>query len=199
MRVPLVAILLIGLSAGCQPATRPPRARLEATPYYPLEVGNTWVYSDPGHKRVMREWPGAEEVNGVQCALVQTLRDGGLIEENDLSVTSDGVYIVVADGQKLPAPMRMLKLPPRSGATWHVIFNKEGKHTRDVYLMGQEDVTVPAGKYRAVTLQRETREGATVLLNSTYWFARGVGIVKQLFKSGDSTTSYELERFEKGR
>ena len=55
---------------------------------------------------------------------------------------------------------------------------------------------VPAGAYHAITLHGEVREGAAQTLAFTYWFAPGVGMVKQVLKKGGRATVYELERFE---
>jgi len=197
MRLRLLAMLVLLLPAGCQPATRPERARLESSPYYPLAIGTTWVYRGPGGERIMRV-ARHESVDGVQCALVETLSDGKLIEENDVCIKPDGIYIVVADGQKLSSPLPILKLPPRAGTTWRINFNKGSKHSQGVYLMGLEDVEVPAGKFHTITLQGEIRKGRTPTVTSIYWFAKGVGIVKQFLKTGDRKTTYELESFEMG-
>jgi hypothetical protein len=195
MRPLRFAVALLALVAGCQPATRPEPTRVAASPYYPLQVGTTWVYRGPDHERVMRV-ARDEMVNGVPCALVESLRDGTVIEANDVCAKPDGVYILAANGDKLSAPLRILKLPPRNGATWRVNFHKDGKRSQGVYVMGEDDVEVPAGKYHAVTLQGEIREGTRSTLTFTYWFARGVGIVKQVLREGDRKTVYELESFE---
>jgi hypothetical protein len=188
----MVACMLV---AGCQPATRPERVSLLDSPYYPLGVSTTWIFRGPDHQRVMRV-ARHEVVDGTPCAFVETLRDDKVIEDNDVCVKSDGIYLLTADGEKLSAPLPILKLPPRKGATWRVNFNKGGKRSQGVYVMGEEDVEVPAGKYRALTLNGEIREGTVRTLAFTYWFARGVGMVKQSLRTGDRQTVYELEKFE---
>src|SRR4051794_37430854 len=99
--VPLVAVVVL---CGCRPATRPERQPPAASPYYPLRVGTTWVFRGPDHQRVMRV-TRPEVVDGVPCARVETLRDGKVIEENDVCARADSIYLLAADGQKLSAPL----------------------------------------------------------------------------------------------
>src|SRR6266536_1943093 len=106
--VPLLAAL-----AGCQPAAPPPRPVGES-PYYPLLQGTTWVFRGPDHQRTMRVTKH-EPINGVPCALVETTRDGEVIEENHVCVKADGIYCLAADGEKLSAPLPILRLPPTKG------------------------------------------------------------------------------------
>jgi hypothetical protein len=197
MLVRRVLILAFILLAGCQPATRPERSAPQDSPYYPLQVGTTWVFRGPDHQRVMRV-ARHEVVDGTPCAFVETLRDDKVIEDNDVCVKADGIYLLTADGEKLSAPLPILKLPPRRGTTWRVNFNKGGKRSQGVYVLGNEEVEVPAGKFHTVTLKGEILEGTTRTLAFTYWFAPGVGMVKQLLKTGNRQTEYDLEKFEPG-
>jgi hypothetical protein len=73
---------------------------------------------------------------------------------------------------------------------------ERGGTGQGLYLMGEEDVTVPAGKYRAVTLQGEINLLGGKQTTFTYWFAEGVGMVKQVVRQDGRTAVYELEKFE---
>jgi hypothetical protein len=195
MRPALLSSAALALLVGCQPASRLDPAAMSESPYYPLKVGTIWVFRGPDHQRVMRV-ARHEAVDGVKCALVETLRDDRVIEEAAVCAMADGVYILAADGEKLSTPLPILKLPPRPGRTWRVNFNKGGRPSQGLYLLGEEKVHVPAGAYHAITLHGEVREGAAQTLAFTYWFAPGVGMVKQVLKKGGRATVYELERFE---
>src|SRR5947209_1132463 len=108
-------VVLLALLTGCQPAGRMTGSAklgpVRDSPYYPLQVGSTWVFRGPDHQRTMRV-ARHEQVDGVPCAVVETLRDDEVIEVNHLNARADGVYCLVADGQKLSAPLPVLRLPP---------------------------------------------------------------------------------------
>src|SRR6266446_4908343 len=131
--------LALAVLAGCQPATRPEPGRILESPYYPLKVGTTWTFRGPGHQHIMRV-ARHEVIDGIPCAFVETLRDGEVIEENDVFANADGVFILVANGQKLSPPLPILKLPARRGKAWPVNFNKGGKRSQGMYVLGEADV-----------------------------------------------------------
>ena len=53
-------------------------------------------------------------------------------------------------------------------------------------------MTVPAGRYECMKF---TVDG---LGNQTYWFARGVGLVKQSYTAGPKVVTWELTRYQPG-
>ena len=62
----------------------------------------------------------------------------------------------------------------------------------------EEDVTVPAGEYKAVTVELEaTSDGQTA--KSRYWFVKDVGIVKITTESDGKNVDMQLTKFEKGK
>ena len=68
--------------------------------------------------------------------------------------------------------------------------------SKGVYQVGEESVAVPWGTFQAVTLRGESYEGDSRTATFTYWFAPGVGIVKQVLRAGSKRTVMELEEFE---
>jgi hypothetical protein len=56
--------------------------------------------------------------------------------------------------------------------------------------LGEERVKVPAGEFVAARVEWDVAPGQTV----TYWYARGVGLVRQ-----DGTPNRTLESFTPGR
>jgi hypothetical protein len=163
--------------------------------FYPLQVGATWHYRGPGHTRTIRV-AKHELVEGTPCALVETLRDREVILAEHIFTKPDVVYGLTSNGQKLPAPLPLLKLPPQPGKSWRVRFSSPGKVTEWTYVLGREPVEVPAGKYDALTLRGELLENGLRQLAFTYWLAKGVGPVKQVLRLPEQTIAYELERAE---
>ena len=62
----------------------------------------------------------------------------------------------------------------------------------------EEEVTVPAGKYKAVTSELEVMASG-VNVKTRYWFAKDVGVVKQTMEFNDKNVEMELSKFQKGK
>jgi hypothetical protein len=189
----LTALVLTAL-LGCAPAGSPPVADSE---YYPLQVGLTWTYRGGDQPRIIRV-AKHEVVAGIPCALVETLRGHEVIATEHVFARADGVYGLTSNGKKLSAPLPILKLPPTPGTTWQVNFKLGGHDREGTYLLGKaEEVTVPLGKLEAIPLQGEILEHGARQTAFTYWFARGVGMVKQVLQLPPQTLTYELEKLER--
>ncbi len=186
---PPLALLLLGCR-GTPPAEAP---RVEDSPYYPLKVGANWVYR-AGKHRMTREVVRHELIGKIACARVESKRDGKLWLTEHVHATTEGVFLLALESKPLATPLRLLKLPPRPGDHWETK-SRDGSG-RHVYLLEEGDVTVPAGSYRAMILRGEVVEDGRRHSAFTYWFAPGVGVVKQLVHKGNETAVYELERFE---
>jgi hypothetical protein len=192
----LLPCVCLAALLGCGRAAAPPVAVADAE-YYPLQLGTTWVYRGgdaPRKIRVARH----RLVAGTPCALVETLRGQEVVGTEDVYATAEGIYALTSNGRKLSRPLLILKLPPMPGTTWDEQF-KLGKHTEQAtYLVGkEEDVEVPLGRYRAITLHGEIQENGVRRMAFVYWFARDVGMVKQVVKLPEQTLTYELERLER--
>ncbi len=137
-----------------------------------------------------------EKVGDVACALVETVRDGNVVAREHIAATDDGVYRYTANGARIEPPVRFLKLPPRKGDTWKVEANVGGITVKGTFVAGAEEVKVPAGSYKTVTARSEDTQIGDMKLNVTYYFAPGVGVVKQTGRFGDREVVLELERFD---
>ena len=103
-----------------------------------------------------------------------------------IAVSAEGLFRVSSNGKALGTPIQLFKSPPKVGATW-----KSG----DVgfKIVGEEEVEVPAGKYKAFKVESPD-SGAP---NTVLWFAPGVGLVKQT--NASSETSVVLKAFTPGK
>jgi hypothetical protein len=197
--LPLLALLLLG--AGC---SREETVAVRDSPYYPLKVGCRWVYKGTGPvqkgakdpPRLVRKVIAHEKVGGYPCAVIANLRGNDTPRKEHVYATAEGVYLVAIEGRRLSSPLRILKLPPKAGEHWRSDLKDKASLRKGVYVMGEEEVTVPAGTYKAVTLRGEISEPGDRTTDVKYWFAEGVGMVKQLVRTAAHTAVYELERFE---
>jgi hypothetical protein len=197
-------------------AAEPAGDQLLQTPYYPLQVGTTWHYRAGDNKftiRVARH----ENVGGTLCALLETRRDDKVVGSEHLAVTADGVYrhlltspqprpdpndpsktIAVLTPQTLKPPILVLKLPPKKGAAWKVDSKSDGKSYRGAFQMDEQQVTVHAGTYKTFRVVSQDFEVNGLKANVTTFFAKDVGMVKQIVEIGEVKTEIDLEKFEAG-
>jgi len=176
--------------------------KAKTSPYFPLKIGSKWHFKTSAAKftqQVIKH----EQVGETLCALMEMTKDGTVVVTEHLAVKDDGIYRYSIAGQKPDVPFRVLKLPPRKGDTWDVAVKVANDELKGTFVTGEEEVTVPAGKYQAVTATSKGFElttgdggkGAGIVFK--FWFAPNVGLVKQTIKIGDRPeVVIELEKYE---
>ena len=64
----------------------------------------------------------------------------------------------------------------------------------------EEEIEVPAGKFKTVKVVSDAEVvGAGIIVSTTYWFAQGVGVVKQHVNINSMQFTLLLEKFEEGK
>jgi hypothetical protein len=171
------------------------KALLEKCEYYPLRVGNVWKYK-LGDSHFDMKVDRYEKVGEVLCARVNTLVDGRVIEFEHLAVTPDGIYRHSIGGKRPDKPVCILKLPPKKGEKWEVKAQIGEEKLGGDFAVGEAEVGVPAGKYSAVTSESRNLDVNGLKVSVTYYFAKDVGIVRQVIEVGPQKTDMQLEKFE---
>jgi hypothetical protein len=113
------------------------------------------------------------------------------------------VYRCAFNGESNAPFFEFLKLPPVSGDTWNINTTTQG----GARLVGAfkikdvgADVTVPAGRYKAVVSGTDGMLiNSKVPVSMTYWFASGIGMVKQAVVVSDKKTEIGLATYEPGK
>jgi hypothetical protein len=200
----LLVILLASQSGLAQEAAPKAQPRDKTPDYYPLKVGTKWHYQiDVGGGQkvtVVYQITKTETVNGKPMAILEQLINGEVKATEYVSAETGGVYKYRNNGYDFAPPVCLLKYPIREGSSWQTE-TKLG--TKEFTVIGREgrveEVQVPAGKYRAVSVKIETTVKGNKI-STTYWFAPDVGIVKQSaeYQPGKSQ-SMELAKFEEGK
>ena len=95
--------------------------------------------------------------------------------------------------------MRILKLPLKAGESWEI----EGKALGDTFtgefkVGKEEDIEVPAGKYKAFPVTSENLNASGLQASTTSYYADKVGLIKQEIQINTQKTVIELEKFEEG-
>lgn len=183
-------------------STRPSIADDKVKPpdYLPLKEGMKWHYQVEGNGvkvPLITQVAKIESINGQPLARVETVAKGMVVASEHLSNTPQGIFRHRFNGVDVSPPVCVLKYPVKNGASWESE-NKLGEQKAKMACrVGSDEVEVPAGKYKAVTVQVDA-EVEGMKLTTTYWFAAGVGIVKQTVEFGGRKTTMALEKFERG-
>jgi hypothetical protein len=174
--------------------------------YYPLQIGNTWYYR-LGDNKYSLKVAKFEKIGELNCARIEMSVEEKVTAFEHIAVTPEGVVRAAYDERKAEPPLLFLKLPPKKDATWKVdsVIGKTdkspGERVTGTFKEGEASkVTVPFGVYdNVITCSSQDLDANGVKLNFTYYFAKGVGMIKQEIDVGGQKVIIELEKFEHGR
>ncbi|HEV3409823.1 MAG TPA: hypothetical protein VG095_05990 [Chthoniobacterales bacterium] len=151
----------------------------------PTTPGTSWEYevrngAQSSHRMI--RLVGREEIAGNELVRCETLEDGALLKTELIRIDERGVALHQrANGKTITfePPQVIVPAPPALGATWDVHDpNPGGEQFRRFRFAAEEDITVPAGKFRAWRIECEQPWPVSSRLQR--WFAPGVGFVKEV-------------------
>jgi hypothetical protein len=183
--MPCRVTLTLALSTLLPVAGPAPKPKGDDKPvlYLPTTVGDKRVLEMTGNgtSALSTEWVTAVETKGGMTIVSFTREEGGPTAFQ-CGASADGMFRVSAGKLVYDPPFRLLKLPPKEGETWEaeVPVSVGGPSYKFKFTTGkEEEVEVPAGKYKALRVEDEMLINGAVH-RSTYWHAPGVGIVKMV-------------------
>jgi hypothetical protein len=194
----LAALAALAALAGAVAAAD---EKMPDTPYYPLVVGNTWHYR-AGDNRFQLKVAEIKSVDGKPRAKIDLVVNDKAVSFEQVGVTKDGVVRYTFEGKEAKPPIEFLKVPPKADASWKIdseVIDKAGKlPVKGTFKIGkEEDVKVPAGTYKAVPVSGQDIDANGVRVQKlTYYFAAGVGMVKQVIEMEGNKIQIELEKYE---
>src|SRR5437763_3284498 len=188
----LVGLLCLGAKAETK-KTKPPGD------YFPLRVGDSWTYrnSEEGGYTltVLREepqvagpgWFVVELSSGVKILNVFSKAEGWVWLHAERYPEHEGLEM------KYDPPKQYLPNPLVLGQKWEWSGKDptQMEHREKNRVVGFYNITVPAGKFRAIKIVSEVTGGA-IPMTKTYWYADGVGLVKTITEGGQVTYGSEL-------
>jgi hypothetical protein len=170
-------------------------------PYFPLKVGTTWEYAAVG-KKVTITVKTHEDVPGSgKCAVLETDAAGGKLTEH-LSVKSDGIYRVRANGKDITPPYLVLRFPPKKGEEWQIDSKTDNfAITGKLAIAEEQKVKVPAGEFDATVVKSTNLKMGPQEAVLEAWYAKDRGMIKQHFRipSAGFDIMLELEKFTAGK
>jgi hypothetical protein len=196
----ILVVLITALPGLSQDA---PKKEKKPPDYYPLKAGTKWTYEvDPGNGQkvqVTNQITKIETIDGKELARLETVVNGMVAATEHLESTSKGVFRYRTNGLEVIPPVCVVQYPYKDGETWTAEPKIGPQQLKLSFKSGkEEDISVAAGKYKAVSVNVESDVNG-VKINSTTWHAPDVGIVKQLTEVGDKKLQMELVKFEAGK
>ena len=199
-RLAAYVTLLAVLPVGSAPRLRdePPRV------YFPMTVGDRWVVEQQlqsGSEEYTEVVTEVEKKDGATIVTVGREVDGKAGPAlSHVRVTDDGVYRMSLLGTKYDPPYCVLRLPLKPGLTWKSEVQSGGvvRTTFQYKAVGEEDVEVPAGKFRAFRLDVNVDSNGRQR-TSSIWYAPNVGVVKLDHRDADGGYVRVLKSFRPGK
>lgn len=184
-----LAVFPLALVSGAQSI---PTADGTSWPYEMTEeAGEEFTFSDatPGpdgkvHRFAIYRITGTHEVEGRKLLKFEMHRDGVITNVDLITVDEQGISCAARIDQygeltKLDPPQTMVAAPLKSGVTWDFSGKLAEADVHQHYeVVGEEEVVVPAGKFRAFHIRGEQTAPARMTIDR--WFVNGVGIVKDI-------------------
>ena len=157
------------------------------------------------HLLVTYRIDGATNIDGKDLLKFEMHRDGVVTNTDLLTVNENGIVCsarIDQDGEmtKLNPPQIMVAAPLKTGTSWDFDGDVAGTKVHQHYgVTGEQDVTVPAGKFRAFQIHGEQTLPNPVTIDR--WFVKGTGIVKDVTttrsENGDLLRRISLELKER--
>jgi hypothetical protein len=162
----------------------------------PLEPGTTWTYAHAeqvastgaGAATAQSDFivrvAGIETIDGKALSKIETLA-GDVVTKTELWEVSDRGILCYGrsmrgdEMSKINPPETLLPLPLKDGASWETdgVAADMQMHQRFT-VIGQEDIYVPAGKFRAYHIHCDGVALTAVSIDR--WFVSGVGFVRDV-------------------
>jgi hypothetical protein len=189
-----VAAFLLGSVA---PLCAQDKDKFQETPYYPVKIGTTWTYKIGGQEqRIQIKVTKHEKVGNTTCAVLEA--SGAMPVTEYVSPQADGVYRFKGMNQEVTPPLLFFKLPAKKGEAWKVECKVGAMAVKGDCSEDEANVTVPAGKYDTIVVKNDLELNNTKV-TTTYYFAKDVGMVKQVADINGVNIVLELEKFEAGK
>jgi hypothetical protein len=209
IRVPYLACLLACLAMSSLEAQNDVPTKIVENPYYPFKVNTTWTYKINSNDKVRDEKKLVfkvirhERVGNTLCAVVEGKFDGKVLSTEDIGINQEGICRFKVGDSVVNPPLCLLKLPASTNS-WKVEGKVKDETIKGTFQGGKEEATkVPLGTYPTVVSKTDDMDINGVKTGVTYYFAKDVGMVKQVIKyqhgTMPMTMMLELEGFEMGK
>jgi hypothetical protein len=167
--------------------------------FFPLRVGDSWTYRNNESGGYSWKVLSEEPQEGGPARYVVEFRSEVII----LNIFSKAAGWVLLHSENYPEheglkssydpPKQYLPIPLAAGKKWEWTGKDPTQTERheSSHVVGFENVTVAAGKFRAIKVVSQVSAGAIPMIK-TSWYAEGVGLVKTRTEGGQIKYGSEL-------
>lgn len=170
--------------------------------YYPLQVGNQWRFKvtvGENSANAISRIAKLENIDGQDLARLEALVNGNVVATEHLRQTDKGIFRYRNNSADITPPICLLKYPIKNKEKWDgdiKVGNDKGKY----FCEAKEDtIDVPAGKFETIRVTIRLEGKGPQNVNTSYWFVKDVGIVRQTVDAAGLSIVMELEKFEKAK
>jgi hypothetical protein len=184
-------LMLAALAVSLTPITHAaPGPKGKDAVWFPTREGDTRVYEVREGGKVLMGYTDVvtkvEKKDGAVHVTIHRDYPGSTPYVTTIAVTDEGLFRVAVGDQPVAKPIQLLKTPPKVGTKWESDAGGRYEVTKE------EDVEVPAGKYKAVRVEQVNGDQTTTL-----WFAPTVGLIKMTTAGSELVTL--LKEFKAGK
>jgi hypothetical protein len=185
-----------------------PRPKADDPPsYFPTTVGATAVYQTTIGDLKMEGTYRVTKVQKTREGMRVTVERGSggkpaVVDQTDVS--AKGLTLHQFGNQPIDPPTPVLRIPAKAGGTWDweaAPADGVPQQKLKFRVVGEEEVEVPAGKFRAIRVEQEREVNRkTAPARFEEWYAPEVGLVKKVFHHlGATKQVQELKSFTPGK
>jgi hypothetical protein len=175
-----------------------------AAEFYPLKPGTQWHYrvtsDDKQVGTVVSRVAKIETIDGQPLARLETVVMGNVVNSEHVQANARGVFRHRVNGIEVEPPLCILRFPIKFDDTWESECKMGEMKFKGAHRVGRKEIEieVPAGKFKVVPVYFEARiEGVDV--TTTYYFAHGKGMIRQVAEINGSKLQLDLEKLEPGK
>jgi hypothetical protein len=194
----VLILLAASLATAQDPAKDKKDVKDTAPDYYPLQAGNEWHFSATAKggqiAKVVLRIPKIENLDGKMLARLEnsSSKDSEHLFQND-----KGVFRTRFNGAELMPPVPLIVYPPTPGTKWKGAFTiQKDKGNFAGEILKEETIKVAAGEFKTIRVSLKLEENGQQI-ETTYWFAKDVGFVKETVDAAGASITLELEKFER--
>ncbi len=190
------------LSAICGGAVNAPA---KAADYFPMAVGNQWFMRATYENQIMTikmQVVAQHIVHGKTEYTLDYHRNSTPCQREVYIGGKNGVYRTEGGPAGLftvNPPIPMIEYPLVKGKKWRWSGVIHGSHlTSDFHVIGPVQLKTPAGKFDTMKIQQTiniTSQAGTSRVTNIFWFAKGIGIVRQFANLGLTTIKMVLTKY----
>jgi hypothetical protein len=149
---------------------------------------------------------GTTKVGAQDCLYLEATLNGKVTGNEQVAMLNDGLYRFTAGETRYDPPICFFKPTAKKGDSWKQDYKFGDIKGTITFTVDVQDVTVPAGKFvGALAVRAESAEttpktdknpGKESVSKATIYYAKGYGIVKQVFVDGDKEVVLSLEKIQ---